>query len=198
MIENIKERFRELRLSFRKPTYTGKVFCIGYNKTGTTTLGKSFEMPGYRNSSYNRKVYHQYYKNNQIDKVLDYAARFDSLDDLPWLKQDMIPVLDKAFPNSKFIYLTRDEEAWKKSLYNWRSQLSGKEPDIEKSMQRYRWHRDFVMDYFRDRPTSEFLILDVKDEKGFKKPATFLGKETDREGFPHFNKTKVVRKDNAA
>jgi hypothetical protein len=31
----------------------------------------------------------------------------------------------------------------------------------------------------------------VRDKKGFKKLAEFLGKQTTREEFPHFNKTKT-------
>lgn len=95
--------FKEISIAFRKPKYNSKVFCIGYNKTGTITVGKSLEMLGYRNTSFNQKVWRKYYKNNQIDKVLKYTAKFDSADDLPWLKEDMIPVLDRVFPNSQFI-----------------------------------------------------------------------------------------------
>lgn len=108
MIKRLKEAVFEIKrlcddvsVSLRKPKYTGKVFCIGYNKTGTTTIGKSLEILGYRNSSFNKRVFLEY-KSNQIDKVLDYTARFDSMDDLPWLRIDMIPILDKAFPNMVF------------------------------------------------------------------------------------------------
>ncbi len=105
--------YKNAELALRKPQYTSKVFCIGYNKTGTTTLGQALDMLGYRNSSFNKKVWRKYYRNNEIVKILKYTAKFDSADDLPWLKEDMIPILDRVFPNSKFIYLTRDEEQGK-------------------------------------------------------------------------------------
>jgi len=184
-----KHNFQLFKLVFRKPSYTSKVFCIGYNKTGTTSLGKSLGLLGFRNSSFNERVWRKYYKNNEIAKILKYTAKFDSLDDLPWLKEDMIPILDRTFPKSKFIYLTRDEESWKKSMYNWRQKTFGEYPDLVKSLEEYRNHGVFVLDYFKNRPKEDFIILDIKDKNGFKKLAEFLGKETNINGFPHFNKT---------
>jgi len=192
ILSKLKEIYTHLLLMLRRPKYNSKVFCIGFNKTGTTTIGKSLEMLGYRNTSFNKRVFRKYYKNNRIDKVLDYTARFDSADDLPWLKIDMIPILDRTFPNSKFIYLIRDEASWKKSLMDWSYNLKGKYPDIEKELRAFRKHKDFVLNYFEDR--KDFIILDVKDPQGFKKLALFLGKELTRDSFPHFNETKKMRK----
>lgn len=192
-LSGIKGRYDNLVIGLRKPEYNSKVFCIGYNKTGTTTIGKSLEMLGYRNTSFNKKVFSKYYKNNKIEKVLDYTARFDSADDLPWLKVDMIPILDRTFPKSKFIYLTRDEESWKESLSEWSFNRTGKYPDIESELKQFRNHKAFVFDYFENRDNEDFIILDVRDPVGFKKLADFLDKKTDREGFPHFNETKTMK-----
>jgi hypothetical protein len=193
MLSKIKgiasELYHELRYRLRKGSYGSKVFCIGYNKTGTTSLGKSFELLGYRNSSFNKKVWRTYYANQEIDKILKYASKFDSFDDLPWLKEDLIPILDKAFSNSKFVYLTRDEESWKNSFKKWSFKVFGTTPDPEKAWEGYKNHERFVNEYFKDRSSEDFLVLNIEDDKGFKKLSEFLGKETDRESFPHFNKT---------
>ena len=181
--------YKEIQIALRKPRYNSKVFCIGYNKTGTTTIGKSLEMLGYRNSSFNKRVWRKYYKRNQIVKILKYTANFDSTDDLPWLKEDMIPILDRVFPNSKFIYLTRDEESWKRSLYNWNYKVKGQYPDVEKTYKAYKNHEKFVYEYFANFPEDRFIVLDVKDKKGFRKLAEFLGKKPIQDQFPHFNKT---------
>ncbi len=173
---------------FIKEDYSSKVFCIGYQKTGTTSVGKSFERLGLRNTSFNRRMW-KFYQNNEIEKILKFTAKFDSTDDLPWFKEDMIPVLDKTFPNSKFVYMIREDEAWKKSYYNWRYKIFGRYPDLEKAFKGYKDHQHFVLEYFKDRPKDEFIILDITDPEGFKKLAHFIGKETDQDAFPHYNKT---------
>jgi len=89
---------KDEQLALREPGYTGKIFCIGYNKTGTSSLGKSLEMLGYRHIGFNKKVWEQYYKNNKIEKILNYASKFESFDDLPWPMEDMIPILDQSVP----------------------------------------------------------------------------------------------------
>lgn len=184
----LRNVYRMCKFYLIPPNYGGKVFCIGYIKTGTTSIGKSLEMLGYRNCTFNDKVWN-YYTNNEIEKVIKYAAKFDSFDDLPWLKEDMIPILDKTFPNSKFIYLQRDETSWKASLYNWKHKMYGEYPDVDKGWSNYKAHEKFVLEYFQDRPSSEFIILDVRDEKGFRKLSEFLGKPIKTDRFPHYNKT---------
>ncbi len=184
--------YKEIGLIFRVEKYDSKVFCIGFNKTGTTSLGKAFEMLGYRNSTFNRKVWRQYYLKDKIVPVLRYTAKFDSLDDLPWLQKDMIPLLDRVFPNSKFVYLTREEAAWKKSYTDWRYKVFGEHVDIEKVWKEYQDHNAFVMEYFKSATPEKFLLLDIKDENGFQKLADFLGKETSIKKFPHINRTSEL------
>ena len=182
--------YKRILIALTKEKYNAKVFCIGFNKTGTTSLGKSLELLGYRNSSFNKRVWRKYYHQNQIVKILKYTAKFDSVDDLPWLKEDMIPILDRVFPNSKFIYLTREEKSWKKSYYNWRLDRFQEHADVDKMWEEYLAHERFVLEYFKDFPNDRFISLQIKDKMGFKKLADFLGKETKRKEFPHFNKAK--------
>lgn len=167
--------------------YAPKVFCIGYNKTGTTSLGKSLELLGFRHSSFNRRVWRELYLKGRIDRVIDYTAKFESFDDLPWLKEDMIPYLYNSFPGSKFIYLERDEESWEKSYERWTLQMFGYSKNAEEEWGRYTEHRDFVHSYFADEKS--FITLDIKDEKGLKKLASFLCKEAPQDHFPQFNKS---------
>jgi hypothetical protein len=174
-------------LGTEKPN--GKVFCIGYNKTGTTSLGRALEMLGYNNSSFNKNIFEDY-KNGKILNVLKYTAKFDSCDDLPWLKEDMIPILDQVFPGSKFIYLKRNEESWLKSYQNWRLQSFNEHIDPERALEDFRKHKDFVFQYFSNRPAEDFLAVDIGDPEGFQKVAHFLNKTTERKRFPRFNRGK--------
>jgi hypothetical protein len=157
--------------------------------TGTTTVGKSLQMLGYKHSSFNKKVYRKYYLSSNYSKIIDFTAKFDSFDDLPWLKEDVIPLLDKKFPGSKFIYLTREESEWKKSFYNWTFKVTGKYPDVGKGWKSYKDHEKFVLNYFKSRSKEDFIILDVKDKTGFEKLALFLGKKVIQSSFPHYNQT---------
>ena len=152
--------------------YDSKVYCDGFKKTGTTSCGKAIQMLGYRHSTFNKRVWSQY-ENGEIAKVLQYTAKLDSVDDLPWLKEDIIPVFDRVFLNSKFIYLTRDEESWKQSIYHWTFKIFGEYPDLQKKIEEYRKHRKFVLNYFADRPKEQFLVLDIKDQNGYDKLARF-------------------------
>ena len=180
-------------LWFRKKDFGSKIFCIGYNKTGTTSVGDALREMGFRHSSFNKKVWRQFYRNGQTDKIINYTAKFESLDDLPWLLKDMFPVMDKTFPGSKFIFLVREEEAWKKSFYNWRYKLFGEYPDLDQAVADYRDHNQFVMEYFKDRPAEDFIVLDVKDPEAYKKLANFVGRETDKLSLPRSNQTSNLK-----
>lgn len=178
---------------FLKERYDAKVFCIGYNKTGTTALGKSFEMLGLRNTSFNQRVWRDLYKEGKLKEVLAYTAKFESTDDLPWLKTDMIPLLDKSFPGSKFVYLHRDEAAWKLSFKTWTEKTKGLTPDVEAEYRGYLLHQKFVQNYFQDWPADRFISLSISDEMGFKKLAEFLGKPHVADAFPQFNQSKDIK-----
>lgn len=180
----------DFRIFFYPKSFGPKVFCIGYNKTGTTSLGKSLGLLGFKNSSFNRKVWRKFYKQGKIEKVIQFTARFESFDDLPWLKEDMIPLLDQRFPGSKFIYLERDEASWKQSYQKWTHSVTGNTPDAEQGWAGYLKHREFVLDYFKDASSDSFLTLTIKDPQGLEKLGNFLGRKAPQAGFPHFNKTQ--------
>ncbi len=176
-------------LSLRQECYGSKVFCIGFNKTGTTSCGYALQMLGYRHTTFNRRVWREYYKNNEIEKILAYTAKFDSTDDLPWLKEDMIPILDTTFPGSKFIYLERDETSWQRSLYHWTYKKTGVYPELKLKLAEFRRHRRFVQAYFKNRPSC-FLALDVRRRGAFKKMGDFLGHVAPEINMPHANKAR--------
>lgn len=115
--------------------------------------------------------------------MLKYTAKFESFDDLPWFKEDMIPILDNTFPGSKFIYLSRDEESWKNSYSRWTYIVTGEKPDVDTGWKRYKAHETFVVSYFKDRSADDFITLNVKDKKGVEKLAKFLNKQAPQSQF---------------
>lgn len=187
--ESARQAASEVQIFFRSQRPGPKIFCIGFNKTGTTSLGKALQILGYDHSSFNRRVWEDYYLKGRMDKVIDYTRKFSSFDDLPWLREDVIPVIDRSFPGSQYIYLERDEASWKRSLARWGKLTFGQEVDVELGWQEYLRHRRFVLDYFASRSPSEFLVLDVRDPIGFRKLAAFLGRVAPQDSLPHSNRT---------
>lgn len=189
---NIKDQlfvlFWEFKVFLKPRKYNSKVFCIGFNKTGTTALGQSLRLLGYDHSTFNRKLWREHYKNGNTKAILNYTAKFESFDDLPWLKEDMIPILDKTFPNSRFIYLDRDEDSWKKSIEKWTNKVSGRKVNPEVQFEAFKTHRAFVLDYFSDKD-DQLIRLEINDPTGFEKLANFLGKKAPQKHFKEYNKT---------
>lgn len=190
--QELAEVLTGLRSALRKPCYGPKIFCIGFNKTGTTSLGMALKSLGFRHSSFNKRVWRRYYKAGDFTRIIAYTSKFDSFDDLPWLKEDIIPMMDKAFPNSRFIYLEREEAGWKQSYARWTKKMTGVDPDVDAAWADYLQHREFVLRYFQSRGANEFIVLKIDDPTGFKKLGEFVGRRAPADVFPHFNSASDV------
>ena len=90
-----------------------KVFCIGFWKTGTTSIYKAFTLLGYRsgrliNVGKEPKIgWIPYIKKSNYDAFTD--------DPMSFIYKD----LDKNFPNSKFILTERDKKSFSNSYINY-------------------------------------------------------------------------------
>ena len=91
-----------------------KVFCIGFQKTGTTSLGLALERLGYRVGGYNAFRALAARPAVTLDEIRDHALaivdRFDAVKDTPW------PLFYREFearyPDARFIHVVRDTDAW--------------------------------------------------------------------------------------
>lgn len=94
-----------------------KVFGIGLNKTGTTTLGKCMKKLGYRHLSCRRDLL-ELYRNGHADQVMNYMDGFDSFEDWPYPL--MYRDLWARFGGSaRYILTTRSSsEKWLRSIEN--------------------------------------------------------------------------------
>lgn len=100
-----------------------KIFGIGDNKTGTTSLGTALEILGYNRLAHwpNSLRLLKWYNNNIHDilnKCILYANDFNNFNDFPWNLVDFYKYFDKNFPNSKFILTIRDPQKWFNSFLN--------------------------------------------------------------------------------
>ena len=89
-----------------------KVFCIGFHKTGTTSLGVALRRLGYRvtgpNGVKDRKI-----SENVFPMAHDLVKKYDAFQDNPW--PIIYKEMDAAYPGSKFILLERNPESWIRS-----------------------------------------------------------------------------------
>lgn len=185
MTDKFVQARTELKL-LRRPRSSGpKIVCIGYNKTGTTSVGKALQLLGFYHLTFHRPHWRAY-QNGKTEKLLRVMERVDSVDDLPWLKKDFFPLIDNRFPGSRFIYLERDVETWKKSLTTWTMKVTNRAPDLEGATAAFIDHKNFVDDYFANRP-DDLLRLNVRDPEAFEKLARFVGRTKPEENFPHAN-----------
>lgn len=176
-----------------------KVFGIGFQKTGTTSLGTIFERLGYRMAGYhefrNLAAQPEVTLAELEAQALELAQNVDAAKDTPW------PLfyrrLDTAFPGSKFIHVTRDPEAWIKSAVR----DFGTHPNPihtaiygapcpqgyeEIWLERYNQHNADVAQYFQDRP-DDCLFLTLEEGVSIEAVCDFLGEPRVGQGVPKAN-----------
>jgi hypothetical protein len=95
-----------------------KLFCIGYNKTGTTSLEHVLKLLGYsmpNQMEQEIKLVRQVLSGN-FDPLLKLCDNFDAFQDMPFSQGVLFAQLDCLFPGSKFILTVRDSDEWFDSL----------------------------------------------------------------------------------
>ena len=104
-----------------------KVFCIGRNKTGTTSLELALKELGYKMGSQTQgEMLIRQWKDNNFSPIIELAKTADAFQDIPFSYDNTYKHLDLAFPNSKFILSVRNSpEEWYNSLVRFHSKLFG-------------------------------------------------------------------------
>ena len=104
-----------------------KVFCIGYNKTGTTSLRMVGEHMGFKIGDQRKgELLLDQYAVNDFSQIIDYCSTADFFQDIPFSLPNTYQHLHKAFPESKFILSERDNpDQWYQSLVRFHSKLFG-------------------------------------------------------------------------
>lgn len=179
-----------------------KVFGIGMQRTGTTSLARALNMLGVRTLQFPTPLF------RDLDHPV--GREFDGFTDnpIPLLYEE----LDAKFPRSRFVYTIRDEGEWLESArwlfsdgakkFDWQHErhrdvirdmhlrLYGTTTfDEARFLAAYREHDRGVREYFANRPNA-LLTLDVTRGDGFEKLCPFLGKPIPDEPFPEQNKSE--------
>lgn len=103
-----------MKLFFRKP----KVFCIGANKTGTTSLKSFLQSAGYKVAPQRpAELMIKDWAQRDFRDLIKFAKRHEAFQDIPFSLPFTFQALDSAFPDSKFILTIRTSaETWYSSL----------------------------------------------------------------------------------
>jgi len=178
----------------------GKIFIIGLPRTATTSVCLAMLGLGY-------KTAHNAYTQNaftQAEVIADTPVFCD------------YQQLDKDFPNSKFIYLTRAADKWlpsikqllQRMIVNLQRGDGGFNPHLKRCysdvfspltadnieqdeflLSCYQRHQQGIASYFQNRE-QDLLTLDVSDEESYACLLDFLGHEnslTNNNGFKVIN-----------
>lgn len=127
-LKSIGEKTLNVIKVYGKP----KVFGVGNNKTGTTSLKKAMEDMGYvvGNQSVAERMMEQWSKRD-FKKLIKYCHTAQFFQDLPFSKPYTFVALDQQFPGSKFILTVRDSpEQWYNSLTRFHTKKWGKNNQI--------------------------------------------------------------------
>jgi len=105
-----------------------KIFCIGRNKTGTTSIQKVFQQLGIPvGAQREAEQLAPDWGLGRFDRIEQYV-RFGGIafQDVPFSLPDTYREMDERFPDSKFILTVRDSaEAWYNSVVRFQSKLFG-------------------------------------------------------------------------
>lgn len=106
-----------------------KIFGIGNNKTGTTSLKKAMEDLGYKVGDQRQaELLHTEWAERNFQPIINYCKSAEFFQDFPFSKPFTYVALDQAFPNSKFILSVRDDaDQWYNSITKFHAKLWGKD-----------------------------------------------------------------------
>jgi len=166
---------------------TGKIFIIGLPRTATTSVCLAMLSLGY-------KTAHNAYTQNTF-------AQAEVIADTPIFCD--YQQLDKDFPNSKFIYLTRSADKWlpsikqllQRMIVNLQRGDGGFNPHLKRCyndvfspltadniaqdeflLNCYQRHQQSVFNYFNERE-QDLLTIDISDEHSYARLLDFLGQD---------------------
>lgn len=105
-----------------------KAFCIGANKTGTTSMAAVFRRLGFKvgEQSTAELLLHDWAKQD-YRRIIKYCSGADAFQDLPFSYPGTYEAMDKAFPGSRFVLTVRkDADEWFQSLVRFHTKLVGR------------------------------------------------------------------------
>ena len=124
---------RKIKLLLRNKK---KVFVIGFNKTGTTSIEKALLDLGYLvgNQREGELLFDDIQK-GKFEGLIRYCKKSEAFQDVPFSLPGIYKILYKSFPDARFILsIRKDPEIWYNSLVEFHSKLwfGGENPSVER------------------------------------------------------------------
>lgn len=196
-----------------------KIFGIGLNKTGITSLSYALRMLEFKivQCSFDPELVEKTINSNKYNINQFKVKLIDEIDGLTDIQSCILyKQFDHCYPESKFILTTRNKEEWLESCYmvydikqkiydktiigkivsptfqKLRYAFYGCDYDREKWGDIYDKYHQNVFDYFKNR-LNDLLVIDVNlsDNEKWKKMCNFLNKKILHIKYPKLNVTKV-------
>jgi hypothetical protein len=130
---------------FRLGNQKSKIFCVGANKTGTTSVEHALIEHGIKLGSQSKAEFLlDSYIKRDFNPIIKYCKSAKAFQDVPFSLPFTYQVMDHEFPGSKFILTVRDtEEEWYRSITSFHGKLfaNGEVPtfaDLENANYRYK------------------------------------------------------------
>lgn len=169
-----------------KPNQDYKVFCIGFNETGTSNIHAFFKDIG-RKSLHNLAWAEM---SNYVDEDI-LKAFINDYDCFSGGEMPDVIKLDKNFPKSKYILSVIDLKQWLESRVKWvyrkfpnestgpmaREYFADSKKAIKTWVERRQSFHNWVLNYFKDRPQDLLIVNVYRDKYWGKKIMEFLNSD---------------------
>lgn len=192
---------------------SGKIFCIGLNKTGTRSLHTALNILGFKAAHHDSpigrigEIFKANAENNR--ELLTGLDNFDAFSD--WIDMEgsnnhFFKIMDQQYPGSKFIFTDRDIEGWIESRIKHVKKDSRLEAfqkaypaSIWYNMNTLAWENEYkrhkadVLNYFKDRK-EDLLIYNLFEGDSWEKLCSFLQVSVPKRPFPTQGKSSYTAK----
>jgi len=186
-------------------TNSTKIFGVGLNKTGTSSLKLALEILGFSPAVSQAAIaraglVHSVLVDDDYERALAWAEDYRVFEDRPWNVGDMYRRLDERFSDARFVLTVRDEESWWRSLERWLTVVKPwalprylahlRIPDLshEAAIESFRRYNAEVVAYFRIRDPQRLLVMDFAEGDGWDEMCAFLACPRPDISFPHTNR----------
>jgi hypothetical protein len=194
--------------------FDGKIFGIGFYKTGTTTLFEALRILGYHTVNGDKPGSYAGADDGatlirQIDSGdfrLPTFEMFDAFTDNPYFR--IWREIYALYPDARYVLTYRDEDAWIASCVSFyrdrrvrpmRVWMFGSHADPSRDeasrqawLDAYRAHNAAVREFFASRP-GQYMEFDPTSEPDWRRLCSFLGAPIPAQPWPHANASKRNR-----